>query len=50
MAKCSVCVQARHLLEQNLTPEAKAHILADREEHLIRQQYVIIKLDKDYTM
>ena len=40
MSKCDVCMRIKDLLEKNLTPEQLQYVLADKEEHLLRQQYV----------
>ena len=40
LSKCSVCMQAKHLLQQNLHPEVQQNVMTDWEEHLARQQLV----------
>lgn len=38
MSCCTVCSQARKLLEHSLHPNIRADILRDRDEHLLRAQ------------
>lgn len=38
MSKCGVCMLARHVLSGHLTPDARQAVMANREEHLLRQQ------------
>lgn len=43
MSKCDVCVLAKHVLQQDLHPEDRRAVEADRREHLLRTQWVYLQ-------